>query len=180
MILVDYSEFVIDIPQHKETIRTIYEISNRPEFRRHLVLIENYDMILSRRMVSGVDVWLNTPRRPLEASGTSGMKVAFNGGLNLSILDGWWCEGYDPAYGWAIGREEDYDDASRQDQEDADSLYRLLEESVIPAYYNQNAQGVSEEWIRKMKGSMAALIPQFNTCRMLEEYIQQMYLPVIR
>ena len=161
-------------------IRTIYEISNRPEFRRHLVLIENYDMILSRRMVSGVDVWLNTPRRPLEASGTSGMKVAFNGGLNLSILDGWWCEGYDPAYGWAIGREEDYSNGDQQDHEDAESLYRLLEESVIPVYYRQNAQGVPEQWIKLMKGSMAALIPQFNTCRMLEQYIREMYLPAMQ
>jgi len=158
-------------------IREIYKLSRQPEFSGRLVLVENYDMILSRRMVSGVDVWLNTPRRPLEASGTSGMKVALNGGLNLSILDGWWCEGYDAAYGWAIGEEKEYADGDQQDWEDAQSLYHLLESEVIPAYYSRDDSGLPGEWIEKMKGSMAALIPQFNTNRMLEEYIAQMYLP---
>lgn len=158
-------------------IRSIYEISRQPEFANRLTLIENYDMILSRRMVSGVDVWLNTPRRPLEASGTSGMKVALNGGLNMSILDGWWCEGYDPAFGWAIGEEKNYTDNAQQDWEDAQSFYHLLETEVIPAYYQRDASGLPLAWIQRMKDSMAALIPQFNTNRMLEEYIDQMYLP---
>ncbi len=159
-------------------IMQIHEICKRPEFSGRIALVENYDMIFSRRMVSGVDVWLNTPRRPLEASGTSGMKVAMNGGLNLSILDGWWCEGYDPEYGWAIGEEKDYLDSATQDLEDANSLYEIIESSLVPAFYNTDTQGLPIEWIDKMKASMAALIPEFNTDRMLEEYIARVYMPI--
>ncbi len=163
----------------KGLIRYIYEICGRPEFQNNMILVENYDMILSRRLISGVDVWLNTPRRPMEASGTSGMKVAFNGGLNFSILDGWWCEGYKPESGWAIGKNQDYSDYNHQDHEDAESLYHLLENEIIPAYYNRDKNDIPVKWIEMMKSSMADLIPRFNTYSMLEEYIKILYNPCL-
>jgi starch phosphorylase len=160
-------------------IRQIYEESRSPDFNGKIVFIENYDMILSRRLVSGVDVWLNSPRRPKEASGTSGMKAAINGVLNLSVLDGWWREGYDGDNGWAIGEEKEYDSTEEQDVADARSLYDVLENQVIPLYYDREGYGYPHNWIQKMKKCMRTLIPRFNTYRMLEEYMTQMYFPAL-
>ncbi len=128
-------------------------------------------------MVQGVDVWLNTPRRPLEASGTSGQKAAVNGGLNLSILDGWWEEAHSPRTGWAFGRATEYADMNQQDEEDAAALYRVLEREVLPLYYARSASGVPNAWVKKMKTSMAALVPQFSSHRMVLDYARDFYLP---
>ncbi len=168
-------------PQNEEgkaLIRQIIHFSRDPEVRRRVVFLENYDMIVSRYMVQGVDVWLNNPRRPMEASGTSGMKVVCNGGLNLSILDGWWCEAYeiDPNAGWAIGKGEEYDDLNLQDEVEANALYNLLEHEVIPLFYNRSEDGLPRRWIEKMKTSISKLTPEFNTNRMVQEYLERFYL----
>ena len=134
-------------------------------------------MVVARYLVQGADLWLTTPRRPLEASGTSGMKVAFNGGLNLSVLDGWWCEAYKPSVGWAIGRGEVYQDQSYQDEVEANATYNLLEKEIVPLFYDRGADGLPRGWIAKMKNSLKAICPYFNTHRMVEEYVQQMYMP---
>ncbi|HDQ45280.1 MAG TPA: alpha-glucan family phosphorylase [bacterium] len=161
----------------KALIREIYQESRNPEFQNRIVFVENYDITLARHLVSGVDVWLNTPRRPLEASGTSGMKVAANGGINLSVLDGWWREAYQEDNGWAIGEDRDYYNEWEQDETDSQSLYNLLEHAVIPLYYTRNGEGIPEGWVKRMKASMTAVIPVFNTHRMLMEYVESMYLP---
>lgn len=160
----------------KELIREIIHFAKDLEVRNRVVFLENYDMLVSRKMVRGVDVWLNTPRRPLEASGTSGMKVAFNGALNLSILDGWWCEGFKSNLGWAIGKGEYYKDSELQDEIESKALYEILEEELIPMFYDKSAHGVSRSWVRYMKESMKALCPQFSTNRMTFEYLQKFYL----
>ncbi len=131
----------------------------RDELRRNLVFIEDYDLVVARYLVQGVDVWLNTPRRGMEASGTSGMKVVPNGGLNLSILDGWWCEGYRPEAGWAIGKGEDYADHDYQDAVESSALYDLLENDVVPLFYGRAADGLPRAWIARMKRSMRLLTP---------------------
>ena len=136
-------------------------------------------MALARRMVSGVDIWLNTPRRPNEACGTSGMKVAANGGLNLSILDGWWREGYNGNNGWAIGEDCEYYNEYEQDWADSQSLYHVLENEVIPTFYHRDDQGLPSRWIQMMKESMRSLIPVFNTCRMVKDYVERMYEPTL-
>jgi len=166
----------------KALIRQIVHFSNDPEVRRRIVFLENYDMIVSRYMVEGVDVWLNTPRRPMEASGTSGMKVVGNGGLNLSILDGWWCEGYemDPNAGWAIGMGEEYEDLALQDEVESNALYNLLENEVVPLFYDAGEEGLPRSWIGKMKASISKLTPMFNTHRMVQEYLERFYLPAER
>ena len=163
----------------KALIRQIVHFSRDPEVRRRVVFLENYDMIVSRYMIQGVDVWLNTPRRPMEASGTSGMKVLYNGGLNLSILDGWWCEGYelDQNSGWTIGKGEEYDDLGLQDEIEANALYNLLENEVIQLFYNRGEDGLPRRWIAKMKASISKLAPVYNTHRMLREYLDRFYLP---
>lgn len=163
----------------KELIRQIIHFERQPELRRRMVFIEDYDMIVARYLVQGVDVWLNTPRRPLEASGTSGMKATLNGALNLSILDGWWAEAYNPNTGWAIDRGEEYVDEKNQDDVEANALYDLLEKDVVPLFYTRGSDGLPRGWIAKMKTAMRAIGPGFNTNRMVRQYTEEMYLPVL-
>jgi starch phosphorylase len=163
----------------KELIAEIVHVCRRPEFRRRMVMIEDYDINVARFLVQGVDVWLNNPRRPLEASGTSGMKVCINGGLNLSILDGWWCEGYSGDNGWAIGAGEEYADNDRTYQDDIESrtIYDLLEQEIVPMYYNRASDGLPRGWINFMKNAIKTVCPVFNTNRMVEEYMKTCYAP---
>ncbi len=163
--------------QGKALIKEIVHFARDEELGRHIVFLENYRMSVARSLVQGADVWLNTPKRPMEASGTSGMKVLPNGGLNLSILDGWWVEGYSPETGWAIGHGEDYEDKDYQDKVESSSLYDLLEQEVIPLFYDRGADGLPRGWITKMKASMSRLCPLFNTNRMVMEYCNRYYLP---
>ncbi|MBU0742456.1 alpha-glucan family phosphorylase [bacterium] len=161
----------------KELMQKVWSMSRRPEFHGRLVLVEGYDIDLARHLVQGCDIWLNTPRRPLEASGTSGMKAAANGALNLSVLDGWWCEGYEENNGWAIGNGKNYDDPERQDDDDAESLYTLLEEQIVPLFYARAAGGLPQAWVQRMIEAVEAVIPQFSTVRMVDEYTERFYLP---
>ncbi len=161
----------------KEFIRQVIHQLQRDEFRRRFVFIEDYDIMVARYLVQGVDVWLNNPRRPLEASGTSGMKVPPNGGINLSVLDGWWCEGYDGTNGWAIGNGEEYEDHHYQDEVESQALYDLLEREVVPLFYKRGSDGLPREWIATMKSSMMTVCPEFNTNRMLEQYTDRFYEP---
>ncbi len=164
----------------KELIREVVHFARDPEVRSRIVFLENYDLHLARYIVQGVDVWLNTPRRPLEASGTSGMKVTANGGLNCSILDGWWDEAYSPETGWAIGRGEEYCDEERQDDVEADALYTLLEQEIIPLFFDCGEDGIPHGWVAKMKRAMQIICPQFNSNRMVGEYVERFYLPGMR
>ncbi len=164
----------------KELIAEILQFARRPEFRRRIVFIEDYDMNVARYLLQGVDVWLNNPRRPLEASGTSGMKAACNGGLNLSILDGWWCEGYDGQNGFAIGAGEEYIDLTYQDDVESRALYDLLEQEIAPLFYTRGSDGLPRGWLRMMKRSITTLCPEFNTGRMVAEYMTRCYLPSAR
>jgi starch phosphorylase len=151
-----------------------------PAFQGRIVLAEGYDIAIARYLVSGVDVWLNTPRRPFEASGTSGMKVAMNGGTNFSVLDGWWCEAARHGVnGWSIGDEREVDDEERLAQQDALTLYHLVEEAIAPRYYERNSQGVPEAWMKVAKASMKTIPPVFNTDRMVSEYGRRFYFPAI-
>jgi len=161
----------------KELIRQIVHLARRAELRPRLVFLENYDMNVARYMLQGVDVWLNTPIRPREASGTSGMKAAANGVLNLSILDGWWDEAYEPSIGWAIGRGETYEDRNYQDHVESNALYDILEQEVVPLFYRRGSDGLPRQWIETMKASMKAVCPVFNSHRMLQEYTEQYYMP---
>jgi starch phosphorylase len=161
----------------KELIREIIHFSRSPEVRRRIVFLEDYDISVGRYLVQGVDVWLNTPRRPLEASGTSGMKAALNGALNLSILDGWWDEAYKPEIGWAIGCGEEYGDENYQDEVESNALYNLLEKEIVPLFFTRAANGLPRAWLSKMKTSMRVLGPQFNAKRMVREYVEEFYLP---
>jgi len=161
----------------KELIKHIIHFARAEDMYRRIVFLENYDITIGRYLVQGVDVWLNTPRRPLEASGTSGMKVLFNGGLNLSILDGWWVEGYSPERGWAIGSGEEYTDHNYQDDVEASAIYDLLEKEIVPLFYDRGSDGLPRGWIAKMKNSMRELCPMFNTNRMVREYTEKFYLP---
>jgi len=161
----------------KELIRQIVQISHQERFRHRIVFIEDYDMEVARHLVQGVDVWLNTPLRPMEASGTSGMKVAFNGGLNLSVLDGWWCEGYQGNNGWAIGKGEVYADTEYQNQVESRATYDLLEKEVVPHYYERGSDGVPRAWVTTMKASLQSLCPVFSTDRMVQEYAEYSYIP---
>jgi starch phosphorylase len=161
----------------KELIAEILQFARRPELRRRVVFLEDYDMNVTRYLVQGVDVWLNNPRRPLEASGTSGMKVAANGGLNLSILDGWWCEGYDGQNGFAIGAGEEYTDLAYQDDIESRAIYDLLEQEIVPLFYTRTQDGLPRGWLRTMKRSIATLTPVYNTGRMVAEYMTTCYLP---
>jgi starch phosphorylase len=161
----------------KELIRQIVHFSRRPEARRRMVFLEDYDITVARYLVQGVDVWLNTPRRPLEASGTSGMKAALNGALNLSILDGWWDEAYSPETGWAIGSGEEYGDENYQDEVESNALYNVLEKDIIPLFFSRAQDGLPRAWLSKMKTSMRILGPQFNAKRMVREYVEEFYLP---
>lgn len=162
----------------KELIQRIVEMARDERFRNRIVFIEDYDMAVARYLVQGADVWLNTPLRPREASGTSGMKAVANGVLNLSVLDGWWDEAYSPEFGWAIGRRETYDNREYQDQVEAEALYGLLEQEVIPTFYDRGTGGLPRAWISKMKSSIGALCQFFNTHRMVGAYTQRYYIPV--
>jgi len=161
----------------KRYIQQIIQLSKRPELAGRLVFVENYDVHIARQMVSGCDVWLNNPRRPLEASGTSGQKIGCNGGLNFSILDGWYREGYDGTNGFAIGDDSHPDSVEEQDRRDAESLYRTLAEEVIPCFYERDALGIPRRWIGMIRRAMATLVPRFNTWRMVQEYTTGYYLP---
>jgi starch phosphorylase len=164
----------------KDLIRQIIHFARDPEMRSSVVFIEDYDIRVARHLVQGADVWLNTPRRPNEASGTSGMKLLPNGGLNLSVLDGWWAEGYDREVGWAIGRGEDYDNDDYQDAVESDALYNLLEKDVTSLFYERDQENLPRRWIAKMKTSMKRLCPIFNTNRMVREYVERFYLPAAK
>jgi starch phosphorylase len=163
----------------KEFIRQIVQTAMRADLRHSVVFLENYDMTIARYLVQGVDVWLNTPRRPQEASGTSGMKVIYNGGLNVSILDGWWAEAYAPGTGWAIGAGEEYPDseAERQNEIEAQALYNILENDVVPLFFSRGRDGLPRDWIAMVKHSMKTLAPVFNTHRMVQEYTRRYYMP---
>jgi starch phosphorylase len=150
---------------------------DRPETRGRVVFLSDYDMLLTGPLVQGVDVWLNTPRRPWEACGTSGMKVLVNGGLNLSELDGWWAEAYAPEVGWALGDGEEHGDDPEWDAIEAGALYDLLEREVIPEFHSRDAHGVPKAWVARMRESMARLTPQFSTNRTVREYTERHYLP---
>ena len=156
-------------------IKQIIDISRRPEFLGKIIFLENYDMHLARRLVSGVDIWLNTPTRPLEASGTSGEKALMNGVVNLSVLDGWWYEGYREGAGWALTDKRTYQNQAYQDQLDAATIYSLLENEILPLYYNQNSDGVSEGWVRTMKNSIAGIAPHYTMKRQLDDYYSKFY-----
>ena len=156
-------------------IRHIVEISRRPEFLGKIIFLENYDMRLARRLISGVDVWLNTPTRPLEASGTSGEKAEMNGVLNFSVLDGWWYEGYREGAGWAITDKRTYENQEYQDQLDATTIYHILEDEIIPLYFAKNSKGYSPEWIQYIKNSISQIAPHYTMKRMLDDYIDRFY-----
>ncbi len=166
--------------QGKELIRQIIQISRRPEFHKRIVFIQDYDILVARYLVQGVDVWLNTPRRPHEASGTSGMKSSANGVLNLSVLDGWWCEGYNGKNGWVIGEGEEYDNHEYQDSVESHALYDLLEKTIVPLYYDRNNSGFPKTWTDMMKESIRTICPYFNTNRMVEQYTEDFYEPCFR
>ena len=164
----------------KELIQAIVRFAQDPRVRQRIVFVEDYDMGVSRFLVSGCDVWLNAPRRPLEASGTSGMKAVVNGVLNVSVPDGWWDEGYSPEVGWSIGNGERYEDEEEQDAIECDALFNLLEQEVIPLFYRRDANGLPREWVARMTASMARLGAEFNTHRMVQEYTEWGYLPAHR
>ncbi len=152
----------------------------RPEVRPHVIFLSDYDMLLTEHLVQGVDVWINTPRRPWEACGTSGMKVLVNGGINLSELDGWWAEAYAPDVGWALGDGQEHDDDPAWDAAEAAALYDLLENEVIPEFYTRNEQGIPAAWVARMRESMARLTPQFSANRAVREYTEGHYIPTAR
>ena len=156
-------------------IKKIFEISQRPEFLGKIIFLEDYDMTLARRLVSGVDIWMNTPTRPLEASGTSGEKAEMNGVVNLSVLDGWWVEGYREGAGWALPEKRTYQNQGYQDQLDAATIYNLLENDIIPMYYNKNKEGFSKEWIQVVKNSIATIAPHYTMKRQLDDYYDKFY-----
>ena len=156
-------------------IKRIFEISQRPEFLGKIIFLEDYDMELARRLVSGVDIWMNTPTRPLEASGTSGEKAEMNGVVNLSVLDGWWVEGYREGAGWALKQERTYQNQGYQDQLDAATIYSLLENDILPLFYNRNKQGYSEGWIKTIKNSIATIAPHYTMKRQLDDYYDKFY-----
>jgi len=159
----------------KEFLQRIIQISRMPEFYGKVVFIENYDMNIAKHLISGCDLWLNNPRRPLEASGTSGQKVILNFGLNFSILDGWWREAYNGANGWAIGKDESVEDPNIQDKIDAESLYQTLENEIIPAFYERDENGIPRGWVKKIRNSIATITHFFNTNRMVREYVEKYY-----
>ena len=156
-------------------IKKIYEISRRPEFIGKIIFLENYDMALARRLVTGVDIWMNTPTRPLEASGTSGEKALMNGVLNFSVLDGWWLEGYREGAGWALTEKRTYQNQEYQDQLDAATIYNILENQILPMYYNRNDKGYSEEWVKAVKKSISQIAPHYTMKRQLDDYYSKFY-----
>ncbi|MBN1804090.1 MAG: alpha-glucan family phosphorylase [Sedimentisphaerales bacterium] len=163
----------------KDIIKHIIHFADQYKVKRRLVFLENYDIDMARFLFSGVDLWLNNPRRPLEASGTSGMKAAINGALNMSTLDGWWCEGYKPDGGWAIGAGQCYDDVNYQDTVESQAIYDILENEVIPLFYTRSSDKLPRAWISRVKNSIRFIAPQFNTHRMVAEYTQKFYNPAM-
>ena len=157
-------------------IKRIFEISRMPQFLGKIIFLEDYDMQLARRLVSGVDIWMNTPTRPLEASGTSGEKAEMNGVVNLSVLDGWWVEGYREGAGWALPQERTYQNQGYQDQLDAATIYTLLENEIIPLYYNKGKKGYSEKWVKVIKNSIATIAPHYTMKRQLDDYFDKFYI----
>ena len=161
-----------------DLIKMIHEISLMPQFKGKIFLLENYNISIARYLVSGVDVWLNNPRRPMEASGTSGEKASVNGVINFSVLDGWWAEGYDGSNGWAIGNENEYTNDEEQDKADSNSIYHTLENQIIPAYYNQDRNGMSKDWIRLMKNSIKSTAGKYSMARQVVDYVNELYIPL--
>ncbi|MCD6395395.1 MAG: alpha-glucan family phosphorylase [Planctomycetes bacterium] len=161
----------------KEIIRQVVHFAKQQHVRRRIVFLEDYNMDVARYLVQGVDVWLNNPRRPMEASGTSGMKAALNGVLNMSILDGWWCEGYTPEGGWIIGAGESYDDFEYQDEVESQAIFNLLENEVVPLFYSRSRDRLPRRWIQRMKNTIKWCAPRFNTNRMVAEYTRKFYNP---
>lgn len=161
-------------------IKKIYEISQRPEFLGKIIFLEDYDMQLARRLVSGVDIWMNTPTRPLEASGTSGEKAEMNGVVNLSVLDGWWVEGYRDGAGWALPQKRTYENQAYQDQLDASTIYSMLENEIIPMFYRHGEQGYSKEWVKTIKNSIATIAPHYTMKRQLDDYFSKFYIKQVQ
>jgi starch phosphorylase len=157
-------------------IKMIFEISQRPEFLGKIIFLENYDMQLAHRLVSGCDIWMNTPTRPLEASGTSGEKAEMNGVVNLSVLDGWWVEGYRKGAGWALPQKRTYQNQAYQDKLDAATIYNLLENEIVPLYYDQGKDGYSHNWVSVIKNSIATIAPHYTMKRQLDDYYNKFYI----
>ena len=164
----------------QDLIKYINEISQMPQFKGKIFILENYNIGIARYLISGVDVWLNNPRRPMEASGTSGEKASANGVVNFSILDGWWAEAYNENNGWAIGTNATYSSYEEQDKADSNSMYHTLENKIIPAYYNQDKNGISKEWMTYMKNSIKSTAGQYSTSRMVTDYVNMLYMPLIK
>ncbi len=162
----------------KEVIAHLIHAERRPELRGRFIYIEDYDMDIARHFIQGVDIWLNNPRRPLEACGTSGMKAAVNGGLNFSVLDGWWCEAFNGENGWSVGQGEEYEDSAYQDRVESRSIYDLLEREIIPTFYDRSTSDVPEEWLRLVKNSLSTIAPRFSASRMVSDYAKNYYLPL--
>ena len=162
----------------QDLIKRIHEISMMPQFKGKIFLLENYNIAMSRYLVSGVDVWLNNPRRPMEASGTSGQKASVNGVINFSVLDGWWAEGYNQENGWTIGTNAEFTSYEEQDIADSQSMYRTLEEKIIPTYYEKDENGISEKWMKIMKNSITSTGGKYSTSRMLVDYTNKLYIPL--
>ena len=162
----------------QDLIKRIHEISMMPQFKGKIFLLENYNIAMSRYLVSGVDVWLNNPRRPMEASGTSGQKASVNGVINFSVLDGWWAEGYNQENGWTIGTNAEFTSYEEQDDADSQSMYRTLEEKIIPTYYDKDENGISEKWMKIMKNSITSTGGKYSTSRMLVDYTNNLYMPL--
>ena len=168
-------------PRDKEgqdLIKYIHDISLMPQFKGKIFLLENYNIAMSRYLISGVDVWLNNPRRPMEASGTSGQKASVNGVINFSVLDGWWAEGYNQYNGWTIGTNAEFDSYEAQDRADSESLYYTLENKIVPLYYSKEKNGISPKWVDMMKESIVTTGGKYSTARMLVDYTEQLYLPL--
>ena len=164
----------------QDLIKFVHQVSMMPQFKGKIFLLENYNIAMSRYLISGVDVWLNNPRRPMEASGTSGQKASVNGVINFSVLDGWWAEGYNQKNGWTIGNNSEYDSYEAQDQADSQSLYRTLEEKIIPTYYNRENSNIPQKWIGFMKNSILSTGGKYSTARMLVDYTKQYYMPLAK
>ena len=163
----------------QDLIRYIHEISMKPQFKGKIFVLENYNIGIARYLVSGVDVWLNNPRRPMEASGTSGQKASVNGVVNFSVLDGWWAEGYDSKNGWTIGTNDEYESYEIQDDADSTSIYNVLEKKIIPTYYDKDKNGISSKWLRIMKNSIISTGGRYSTSRMVSDYTDKLYMPLI-
>ncbi|MBI5954946.1 MAG: alpha-glucan family phosphorylase [Chloroflexi bacterium] len=164
----------------KQLIQKVYRAVKQAETGGRIIFLEDYDMNLARYLVQGVDVWMNTPRRPLEASGTSGMKAAINGALNFSVLDGWWREAYNGQNGWSIGEDREYESNEVQDAADAEDLYQTLEQKIIPLYYDHDSKEIPHGWIAMMKNTLQTVIPQFSTRRMVKQYVEKFYAPALK